>query len=62
MKYYGVTTKFFDDGEIRAFIFEVEAEKKPKNTYESLKECDIYHDYFDSLEKAEKFCKETNSL
>ena len=55
MKYYGTTTKFFDDGEVRAFCFEVEAEEKPQSSYESLRSCDIYMDYFETLEEAERF-------
>jgi hypothetical protein len=55
MKYYGVTTKFFDDGKVRAFCFEVEADEKPENEFESLKECDIYKNYFESLEEAEAY-------
>lgn len=55
MTYYGVTTKFFDDGKVSAFLFEVEADEKPENTYDSLNKCDIYHDYFETLAEAESY-------
>ena len=55
MKYYGVTTKFFDDGTVRAFVYEVEADEMPKSTFEELKTCDIYHDFFNTLHEAEDF-------
>ena len=54
--FYGVTTTVFDDGRISAAIVrEIEADYQPENSYTSTARCDIYTDWFDTLEAAQAF-------
>ncbi|MEY8366080.1 hypothetical protein AALA22_10630 [Anaerovoracaceae bacterium 41-7] len=62
MKYYGVTTKFYDDGKIKAEMFEVEADKMPVVDYQETNACDIWRDYFTTYAEAESFLKEMLNL
>lgn len=57
--YYCVTTAFSDKGNVMAAITNmVEAASKPENSFKSLKRKDIYNDWFESMEEAEKFVEE----
>ena len=55
--YYCVTTRFFDNGTVKANLYEVKAVSKPENTMTELKQYDEYHDYFDTYNEALQFYK-----
>lgn len=59
MKYYKVTSLFFDNGKTAAYIEEIEAEKAPKATFESGRKCDIYQDYFGTETEALQYMQDT---
>lgn len=52
MKFWCCNTKFFDSGRVKATVYEVEAESKPKNGMRENQMCDEYHDYFDTYAEA----------
>lgn len=52
MKYWLVTTKFFDSGRVKVNIAPVEAESKPADGMQENAMCDEYHDYFETYEEA----------
>lgn len=57
--YWGVTTSFDDRGRVVSNITStVEAAVKPEDTYTSTSRKDIYVDWFESREAAEKHVKE----
>lgn len=57
--YFCVTSSFYDNGKVAAAITDSkEADQKPENTYESLKKKDIYNDWLESKEEAEKFIED----
>lgn len=57
--YWGVATSFDDRGRVVSNITStVEAAVKPENTYKSTSRKDIYVDWFESREAAEKHVKE----
>lgn len=59
MRFYCVTSTFDNKGRVTASITDtVERESKPENTAKSTLRKDIYNDWFDSKEKANKFIKE----
>lgn len=55
MKFYEVVSEFYDNGMVRANSFIVHADKKPDNTFEELKHCDRYKDYFTDPVEAEEY-------
>lgn len=60
--YYCVTTSVNDKGKVIAAITNViDAACKPENSFKSLKRKDIYNDWFDSFEEAEKFVEEAKT-
>lgn len=57
--YYSVTTSFDNRGRVQASITStIQAAVKPEQTYRSTSRKDIYVDWFESREAAEKFAKE----
>lgn len=57
--YYCVTTSVDDKGKVIAVITNViDAVCKPENGFKSLKHKDIYHDWFERREEAEKMVEE----
>lgn len=61
-RWYGVTSWFDDKGRSGAAITTVvESETKPENTSTSTSRRDIYLDYFDSLEAAEKHVEDAKN-
>lgn len=58
--YFCVTSAFYDDGRVTAAITDSkEAEQKPENTYNgSARGRDIYSDWFESKEEAEKYVED----
>ncbi len=57
--FYCVTSSVDDKGKVRAAITNViEAVCKPENSFKSGKRKDIYHDWFESREEAEKLVEE----
>ena len=57
--YYCVTSSVDDKGKVRAAITNViDAACKPENSFKSLKRKDIYTDWFESREEAEKMVEE----
>ena len=53
--YFCVTSAFYNDGRVTAAITESkEAEQKPESTNKSLRDRDIYSDWFESNQEAEK--------
>lgn len=60
--YYCVTTSVNDSGKVLAAITSVvDAVCKPENSFQSLKQRDVYHDWFDDLEEAKKFVEEAKT-
>ncbi len=54
--WYCVVSAYHDDGSVTAGIVNtVEADEKPENYHEEAKGKDVYCDWFDSREEAEKF-------
>lgn len=57
--YYCVTSSVDDNGKVRAAITNViEVACKPENSFKSLRRKDIYCDWFESREEAEKLVEE----
>lgn len=46
MRFYAVTTKFYDNGRIKSFMYDIEAERKSESTFKETKICDVYNDFF----------------
>lgn len=60
--YYCVTSSFDDRGRVTAAVTAtIEAESKPESTYTSTRRKDIYNDWFESLEAANKFVEEAKA-
>lgn len=60
MKFYEVTSSFYNSGRaIAALTNVVEANEPPQNVMKSLKRCDVYIDYFKNKKEAEEFIKQT---
>ena len=60
--YYCVTSSVDDKGKVRAAITSViDAVYKPENSFKSLKRKDIYTDWFESREEAEKLVEEAKT-
>lgn len=60
--YYCVTSSVDDEGKVRAAITDViDAVCKPENSFKSLKRKDIYTDWFESREEAEKLVEEAKT-
>lgn len=58
-KYWCVTSSFDDKGKVTAAITNVvEAPEKPENSFRSTRRKDIYFDWFENQEEAEKFVEE----
>ena len=53
-KFYGVTTKFYDDKVTSAITHHLKSHKKPRNEEKSTTECDIYLEWFTSRKEAEE--------
>ncbi len=59
MKYWAVTTAFYDNGRVTANIVGTrEADARPAAGYMEMARCDLYTDWFDTREKAEAFVDE----
>lgn len=57
--YYCVTSTFDDKGRVTAAITSAfDAKQKPENTYTSTRRKDIYNDWFDTREDAERHVEE----
>lgn len=62
MKYYSVISSYDDKGRTRAHMGDViERDKRPEPSCVSIRDRDIWTDWFDSEEEAEKFKKEANA-
>lgn len=65
MKFYKVTSRYYDDGRCTVNLTTVYADEKPQDTSEELKRCDLYNDYFEDKQEAEIFAntvKEQNGV
>lgn len=56
--FYGVVSKFFDNGKVTAEIIKHIGSTIPDSTYQEGITCDTYTDWFASLKKAEQYKKE----
>lgn len=57
--FWCVTSSYDDRGQVTAAITATkEATSKPQQTYTSTRRKDIYHDWFDSQEEAQKFVED----
>lgn len=57
--WYCVTSSFDDKGRVTAGVTATrEAEEQPESSYTSTARKDIYKDWFESLEEAQKYVKE----
>jgi hypothetical protein len=54
MTYYGVRSRFFDNGKIAASIIKTEADRKPEDTKASLPKYDQYLDWYTDKANAER--------
>lgn len=60
--YWCVTTSVYDDGRVvSAITNSIQAEKIPKNESKSLRNKDIYHDWFGSREEAYQFAEDAKN-
>lgn len=56
--FYEVVSAYFDDGHVVAHMGrEVLAAEKPRDSFFSGRDRDVYHDFFSSLQEAENFVK-----
>lgn len=51
-QFWAVSTKYFDNGEVKAVLYAVHAETKPKNSIDEDNMYDHYIDYFNTYEEA----------
>ena len=59
MKFYEVTTCFYDNGKVTAAITgTVESDQKPTDTSDNNDKCDVYKDWFETEEAANQFIKD----
>lgn len=59
-KYYVTVTSVFNNGRVSCNLVDcVEAEEKPESGFKSTRRCDIYVDYFESLDEAKQFIEES---
>ena len=59
MKFYEVTTCFYDNGKVTAAITRtVESDQKPTDTSDNNDKCDVYKDWFEKEEAANQFIKD----
>ena len=56
--FYCVQSMFFDNGQVRAISYPVYLDEKPKGNSFSIRQCDVYCDYFDTPEEAQAFLKD----
>lgn len=59
MKYYCVTSQFFDNGKIDAWITVHNMPEMPQNNMEEHKKYDLYFDHFKTKTEAVLFFEET---
>ena len=57
--YYCVISAIYDSGKVIANIIKENHDAKPKNTFKSLRDRDIYADYFDNINDANSFLNDT---
>lgn len=60
-KFYGVSTKFYDNGKVQVSTFAVEADQIPESTYEEKAQYDEYFDYFTTKKAAEKYAEDARN-
>lgn len=54
--YYVVRTSFYDSGRVISNIVDtVTASEKPEQGFKSTRRCDIYVDYFETVEEAREY-------
>lgn len=59
MKFYEVTTCFYDNGKVTAAITRtVESDQKPTDTSDNNDKCDVYKDWFETEEAANQVIKD----
>ena len=56
--FYCVQQRYYDNGKVSACVYSLEAEEKPKMWGRSEIDCDLWLDFFDTLEEAEAFARE----
>ena len=60
--YYCVTSSFHDSGRVTAAVtMALESEEKPQNTSRTMRDRDIYSDWYDNLDEANKAVAEARS-
>lgn len=60
--FYCVTTMFYDNGHVTSNLTaKLPASKKPKDEYFQTETCDVYHEWFDSIEKANAHIQEARN-
>lgn len=57
--FYGVQSRFYDNGKVEAIIKEHVGSTIPDNSYEEGVVCDTYTDWFASYKEAEQYQHET---
>lgn len=62
MTIYKITQKYWDDGEVKAFMTELESDIKPTDIYLKKKHYDYYETFLESKKEAKQFLKECHSF
>lgn len=60
-KFYGVYTKFYDNGKVDVHTFMVEADDKPESSCEEKAKYDEYYDYFKTKKEAEQYADDARN-
>lgn len=59
MKIFEVVSRYIDRGKNTFSINVIDVDAIPENTFVSLKTRDVYHDYFNTKQEAEKFISDS---
>lgn len=60
-EFWRVSTKYYDNGKVKAVMCKVLAEEKPENKIVENEMYDEYHDYFDSYDEAYQWYKDAKN-
>lgn len=63
MKYYGVVTEIYNDGSLKTWInYEKKCDKRPDNTFVEEWDKDVYVDWFNNKDMAQRFVDSSHRL
>ena len=62
MKYWAVTTAFYDNGRVTAnIVTSIEADQKPETRFRETPNADVYTDWFEGRDRAEAYARFCNT-